>query len=341
VLRLALVLVSVLALGSSLSHAAGAEGGEPLSPADGTAERTTVQVGFFVYRVRDLDLKAGRVGLEFYMWFRFRGEGKQFEQIEFPNGRIDQIEEEDRRFTDGQTYICWRISGTFTQEFTLRDYPFDRQVLEIELEHPALESKFLVYAHDDDTYRRTFSPADMWGVRSGLALPDWRVLGVTRRVQDHVYETNFGIEDVPGIGSRYSQLSLAIRVERISAPFFYKIAIPIAIILAVAYLAFYIPPHELVAACLVAVAALVATVAYHTIVNANLPEVGYLTVSDKFFLTTLGLILLNLAESVATYNLVRTQREALARRIEVASRVLFPLVYLGAFAGMYLFATGR
>lgn len=328
----AAALAGVLAAAAAPARAA--QGGTPEG-------QRKVKVGFYVDNIRDLDLRARRFVLDFYVWIRFPGVGKEyedFEKLEFVNGKIERLEEQDRRDDGGNTYVCWRAEASFHQNFTVRDYPFDVQQLEIILEHPFLETRELVYAHDIESYENSLAPKNRWGIRNGLSLPEWKVLGTSLDVKDYVYETDFGFSDAPGqmVGSKYSRLTLAIKLERISAPYFFKIILPLALILFIAYLAFFIPPSELMSATGVALFSLLATVVFYTTVTSNLPEVGYLVASDKFFIATIALIFLNLVQSVATYNLARRGRDEIAFRIEVACRVIFPIVYAAAFASIFL-----
>lgn len=300
-----------------------------------------VDVGFYVYNVKDLDIKNRSFTLDFYMWMWHDAQGteeekREYEQLDFPNGKIDHLEEQDRQTVEGRTYVVSKVTATFHQNFPLRDYPFDAQVLEIELEHPNFETHSLVYAHDEKSYERALAPRERWGIRNGLTIPEWRVVGTTRDVREYVYETDFGLPTTRMIGSKYSRLTLGIKIQRISAPYFYKIVIPLAVMLGVAYLAFFIPPHEITAAVTVALFALIGVVVFHTTVSANIPEVGYLVVSDKFFIATIALIFLNLAQSVATYNLSRKGKDEAAYRLEVACRVIFPIVYAATFAFLFV-----
>jgi len=331
--RAVLAILVALVVALATFRAASADDG----PGDGEGQRK-VLVGFYIDNIRDLDVKARTFSIDFYVWIQFPGKGEEYEKLEFTNGKLTYKEEQDRREEKGFTYVCWRASGNFHQNFTLRDYPFDVQRLDIVLEHPVLEVKNLVYAHDVKSYERSLAPKDRWGIRNGLSLPEWRVTGTGLEVKEYVYETDFGFSTAPGqmIGSKYSRLILSIKLERISLPYFFKIVFPLALILTIAYLAFFIPPNEIGPAVSVALFSLLSTVVFYTAVSSNLPEVGYLVASDKFFIATIALIFLNLVQSVWTYNLARRGKDESAFRIEIACRILFPILYAAAFASIFI-----
>src|SRR5436190_13054832 len=75
------------------------------------ATRRTASIGFYVYNVRDLDLRSQRFGVDMYMWMRYRGqESKTLERVEFVNGRVETMEEQERARMGGENYVCWRVS---------------------------------------------------------------------------------------------------------------------------------------------------------------------------------------------------------------------------------------
>lgn len=326
-LRLALVL-ALVALGAA-----------PAAAQEVRSQRTA-SVGFYVFNIRDLDLKAQRFGADFYVWLRYRGaEDKQLERIEFANGRVDAIEEMERAtLKSGDFYVCWRVAATFQARYSLREYPFDTQRLEIVVEHPAFEYDQLLYQHDDPSYRRSPSQKDRWGIKSGLTVPDFRVLGTELKTEKYAYETDFGHTETMTVGSSYSRLVLTIKIERVPWSYLYKFMIPFLVILGVAYLAIWLPPQEIVASALLTIIALLASVGFHMTIARDMPDAGYLMVSDKFFIVTMILIFGILVESVATFNLARAGHDETAFKVDVVSRVAFPIIYAGACVFLLLSA---
>ena len=77
---------------------------------------------------------------------------------------------------------------------------------------------------------------------------------------------------------------------------------------------------------------LLTCVAMNLTVSSNLPEVGYLVASDKFFICTYGLIFVTLAETVWTFALASDGRLDYANRVERWFRWGFPIAALCAFA---------
>ena len=58
------------------------------------------------------------------------------------------------------------------------------------------------------------------------------------------------------------------------------------------------------------------------------PKLGYFTLLDLFIVGATILVFMALLESLAVTYLVSTDRKALARRIDVRSRVAYPIAFL-------------
>ncbi len=313
------------------------------SPAPALAQgrdQRTAAIGFYVFNVRDVDLKTQRFAADFYAWMRYHGEAdKDLERFEFANGRVDSITELERAtLKTGEQYVCWRVAATFQVRYTLRQFPFDFQRLEILVEHPAYEYDQLLFQHDEPSYKRSPAPKERWGIKTALSIPDFKVVGTELKAERYSYETDFGHVETASVGSNYSRLGLVIKIERIPWPYLYKFMIPFLVILGVAYLAFWVPPQEVVASSLLAVVSLLSSVAFHLTVARDMPDTGYLMVSDKFFIATIFIIFGILIQSIATYNLSRAGRDEAAYKLDVVGRVAFPIIYGAAFTFLLLSA---
>jgi hypothetical protein len=172
-----------------------------------------------------------------------------------------------------------------------------------------------------------------WGLSPRLAIPDYQLRKVERVVSQSDYPTNFGDPEKDRAGTRYSRFSLRVFFEREYWSYAFKILIPLLIILAMAYLVFFLPAAQLDTAASVAMTALLSCMAYNVAVSQNMPEIGYLVLSDKFFIATYVLLLLTLAETCVTFVLTEGGQLERARKIDLFSRWTFPVLVAGIFAG--------
>ena len=300
-------------------------------------------LGFHVIALRDVDLRAGTFYVDFYYWMVRKKVGnadkdKLVESVEFMNGSVtgnDQpIEQKD--IGPDQRYVCWHVSGTFHFTPDLRYYPFDDQKLEIQVENPDLEREYLIYADDTGSYARSHEPQARWGLKDDVSIYQYDVDRVERGESASIYRTDFGDPKAEKAKSDYSRFTVRIVISRTFLPYFYKIMLPLLVILGVAYLVFWLPPKEIGTASTLAITALLSCIAFQISVAQSLPDVGYLITSDKFFIMTYGLIFIALVQSLWTYRLFEHGQEEAAHRWDARGRWMYPALYLLAMG--YLFA---
>ncbi|HVY61591.1 MAG TPA: hypothetical protein VHF22_08060, partial [Planctomycetota bacterium] len=296
-----------------------------------------VTLGFYVFDVRDVDLKNEKFFADFYLWMRYPAPeaetetaSREIEKFEFMNGRVDVREEQDRKVVRGETYVCWRMSGTFSFEARLHNYPFDTQDLGIVIEHSSLESDRLVFVDDLESYKRSGVPPAFWGTKEGLDIPEFTLRSTERTSALSEYKTDFGDPERHASKTVYSRFEYSMKFARDFWPYFFKIIIPLIVIMAMAYLVFFLPAKEIQSASGLAITALLSCIAFNITVTQNLPEVGYLVVSDKFFLCTYILLFLTLLHSVLTF--AWDDQGVDMKRWDAMAVWVFPVLYIASFA---------
>lgn len=291
--------------------------------AEAPVELQRVVVGLYITAFPELSIKDGTFTVDMYLWMRHRG-GEDYEAFELTNGEIQFKEESDRKVIDGETYVCWRIKALLRTEFSLHQYPFDVQRLQIHLEHPFLETDALLYEGDRASYERSRVKENNWGLRADVRLPEYSIRRTRWFAETSVYNTDFGDPSREQTASRYSRLVFEVQAARVFWGYVYKTLVPLLVILAMAYLVFFVPPNEVQTSAGMAMSALLSCVALNLAGAQNLPEIGYLVATDKFFICTYILIFVTLAEAVGTYGLDHRGRTADAERIEQMFRWIFP-----------------
>ncbi|HVY61158.1 MAG TPA: hypothetical protein VHF22_05860, partial [Planctomycetota bacterium] len=285
------------------------------------------------------DLRSASFFADFYLWMRYSvpsGDTEtaaQLEKLEFMNGKADAREELDRKVVRGETYVCWRVSGTFHFDTQLRAYPFDTQALDIVIEQPLLEETDCVFKEDLASYGRSAIPPALWGAKEGLDIPEFTLKRTERRIVSSTYKTDFGDLDRKQPTTTYSRFIFSMKFARDFMPYIFKILIPLLVILAMAYLVFFLPPKEIQSASGLGISALLSAIAFNISIAQNLPEVGYLVVSDKFFIGTYLILLLTLGQSVGCYAWHdRDESDPRPAQWLRRCRYIFPVLYVSMFA---------
>lgn len=309
-----------------------------LTAALASAEPLQVAVGMHVIEMRQVDTRTQSFYGDFYVWLRFpKGDLteerlKQITHIEPVNGKFESFEVNDEKEVGDEYYVCYRVTGTFFFVPDLKNYPFDTQTLPLTLENASLEAYEMVFVDDRISYEQSGTPEVRWGLSPTLSIADYTLKQVDRTVFTARYPTNFGDPSKDKAGTSYSRFTLKVGFERQYWSYAFKILIPLLIILAMAYLVFFLPPAQLDTSASVAMTALLSCMAYNVAVSQNMPEIGYLVLSDKFFIATYLLLLLTLAQTFATFILDTTGKTEKAEKLDRASAIAFPLLVVGIFA---------
>ena len=103
------------------------------------------------------------------------------------------------------------------------------------------------------------------------------------------------------------------------------------IILALAYLVFFVPARELEVAVGLTVTSVLACIAFQLTVADDLPSIGYVVTADRIFHLCYFLIMMAMAETVYTHNLEKRGREATAAKIEHRARYVYPGLFVVGF----------
>lgn len=178
------------------------------------------QVGAYIVSLSQVDTATGTFKADFWMWSVCPTPGLEpLKSMEFLNG-VETTGSLDSTIRRGDRWWSTRkISGTFRQDFSLENYPFDQQPLGIHIEEGVLDARDLVYVADQ---RES-------GMDPAVDLPGWRLKNfrVLARIADH--PTTFGDPSLPDGNSQYASLTLQIGVERAHLANFLKATFPIYI----------------------------------------------------------------------------------------------------------------
>ncbi len=305
----------------------------PGAPAKREAE--VVLTGVFLIDLWRLDVERGLFDADFYCWFKWKGERFNPSGIEFMNAeRIWQFREQEKVVMGDQTYVTFRVSGTFKGYFNLQSYPFDTQSLEIQIEDQVLELQDLVFVPDSKMFDGTPRDMDLSARERQLNIPGWRVIEVKQTHDTHTYHTDWGAPIPTGKASRYSRYAFALKVKRLVYPYLLKFLLPLVVIVLISFLVFFIEADQFGVQVLIGLVAMMAALVFHSMQSKQLADVGYLVLVDKFFILSYTVIFLTLVQTVGTHALHRRGAVERAAALDGLCRFLFPLLYLTGVAAL-------
>jgi hypothetical protein len=175
------------------------------------------KVGMFVTAIYAVDTAENTFAADFWIWSVGRSATKNpLQTMEFVHSDAitKRLESTTRR---GDLY--WRqvkIVGKFRQDWDLRNFPFDEQVLHLTLEEGTDDTSSMVYDADvaNTGYLPTASPQG------------WRITDQRIDVGETHYATEFG-DPAGGKGSDYTKLEMTITLQRASLALFLNLAAPL------------------------------------------------------------------------------------------------------------------
>lgn len=328
-----LVCAVVLLAGPAVEEGAWAAG----VPATPPAQPTQVTASFFFNTIENVDSVHEAFSADFYLlmqWDDPRAAGLLAEQIDRsvvwePNVEVvnsrDLAKPYDPFFRvpgPGALSLTSRFHGTFAAPMDLHDFPFDHQVLPVEIESVVFTAPQMVFGYPGSQpgkrgWTASLKPEEMLG--TGVRLPEWNIDAVQVRELDRYYK----FED-----ASYSRYRIEVLVSRRSGFYVWKVIAIEAIIVVLSWLVFLMDAGEIGNRSAVSVTLLLATVAFSYVVSGITPRISYLTLLDWFLLGCFSLISLSALETGAVYLLQRRGKDAVTARIDRWSLVVFPVSFL-------------
>ena len=258
------------------------------------ASAQQVSVGFYPISVYQLDMASSTYYVDTYMWMRWSGDIDPTATVEFTNmveewgKQQETLLPEPKVLADGSLYQIMRVEGRFVQPFSLADFPLDQQKLSIMVEDTTNGADTVSYVIDQDSS----------GISESLQIPGWKLGGWSSQTLTHDYGTTFGETETP---SAYSAAQFSIDISRPTSFFYWKLLLPLFIVLTAALSALLIRPQDLDVRTALPAGALLTAIFLQKSYSDGLPDLGYLILMDKIYLVVYALIVLTLIRAITAY----------------------------------------
>lgn len=266
-------------------------------------------IGVLIVNVFDLDMSGNSFYADFYLWCRWKGPIDPLKNIEFSNAKeqwsFSKIGLHDTSIIlkDSFCYNSVHIQGKFTHNFILNNYPFDKQKICVKLENSIYTSDQLVYSGDTANSN----------MESDITIPGWKIEKFEFDNQQHKYLTNFGLPENNDNDS-YNNLSFSLTLHRPVQYFFWKLLLPIIIVLLSSLGSTIIYPKYVDARIYAPVGALLTTVFLQQSYSSQLPDISYLILTDKIYVVAYIAILSGIFHAIYTANLIKDGSESSVAR---------------------------
>lgn len=227
--------------------------------------------------------------------------------------------------------VSWEehFDAILSNEYYLRRFPFDRQILLVTIQ------PFISPVRANENAIDFGAKSYTMGISPSTYLSAWKIQKIT--YQRGFERTNVASKVIP-------QAWFAIVVERRSAFYAWKVFLPLALMVIVPWTVFWVSAKEFDWQMKIPIATMLTVVAFDFAISRDLPRLGYLTFLDAVFLASFVFIFLTIIEVITVHVLVMSEKLQVAERVHKSSRWIFPLallVVLAALVPIFLVGAGR
>lgn len=207
---------------------------------------------------------------------------------------------------DGTVNLLLRGYGDFSFKADLADFPFDEQRLGFDI----------LSVYSDREIDFTWDPERI-ALAPQLSVANFEVelAGVEERS-----------ELIRSTGREHARLFIELRATRLTGFYTWQQLVPLFLVVLMAWIVFWIPREHVPSRIGLAATSMLTLIAYRFAMSSVLPPIAYLTRLDVFMIGASVLVFSALATAVAVTYTMDLVDEALADRINLAARVLTPLL---------------
>jgi len=239
---------------------------ETSGPAD------TVMIGAYVISIYDMNFPSNKVAVDFYVWYNTTIDSLDLmENFEVVNAIEYTKTHENNERRGNIIYQNFRVNSVIKKEWDIAHFPFDKQIIEIAIEDYDKDISKLVFIPDTAASK----------IDNNIHIGGWKITGFGIKVNDHVYETNYGDPEIPmGEYSSYSRVIVYASIEREGKGLFFKLFLGLFISALISLLTFFIDPVDLDPRFGLSVGAIFAAIASQYVITSTLPQNAKFTLVD-------------------------------------------------------------
>ena len=202
-----------------------------------------------------------------------------------------------------------RIQGTFTVPLQLREFPFDSQIVFIDI---------VARNHTPDQVEFVLDER-VSGREDTLTLTDWTIGEAG---------TDFSPKYLAPQRRHLAQVKVFFEVQRDLRYYYLKVFLPLTLIICMSWAVFWINPNQLPSQIGVSTSAVLTLIAFQFSLGYMLPRLAYLTRADRFIIGSTFLVFGAFGEALLTAYLAEHGKEERAIAIDRVSRWLYPAVFV-------------
>jgi len=287
----------------------------------------TVKTGIYIISIHDIDFRQKEYTVRFWLWLRYKNPQFNFaKNIEVTNAKSIEISNCNVDSSNGEVYTLMKLKCVMKESWSVRDYPFDNQNLQIHIENSEFDSHDLVYVAD--TAGKHFDPA--------LTVSGWDITNINVNSALKNYETGFGDSEIKNAHSEYGSFDVIIDLDRNAWGLFFKLFLGMYVAFFITYVSIFIHADNIDSRFGLSVGALFAAVGNKYIIDSLLPESSTFTLVDSLHAFTFISIFVTISLSVYALKLLKEGKLEKANmidkkgaRILLASYLILNAIFIG------------
>jgi branched-chain amino acid transport system substrate-binding protein len=310
--------------------------GEIVPLGDGYAwKQRVVYTGMDVNQISDIEESKGTFSADVYLWFRYAGDDSVLD-VELLNTAGSNFDPKAPLATDeveGLHHRLYRVRGDFKSPFDLHDYPFDRQLLTVQLQNLHLSRNQVIYVVDADS--RQFEDVSGSEANPVRDLSSWRLRDLRQYEDTERTISTRGYPSATGLSalSEYSTREVTLTVQRRAAVFLFKTLFPLGLLAAVVFATLFLGVHRADEARTIEVTSLVAASVLLVAINQSI-SAAYIVALEYAFFAFFALCLFCMIVHLIRERFRETRHAQRAERVVVWSRVFYVIV-IAALVALY------
>jgi ABC-type branched-subunit amino acid transport system substrate-binding protein len=256
-------------------------------PVDGVLMKkvAVVYAGIDVEQISNINLETQQFDMQGFLWMKWRSNIPWNERHKFFWNDVLSSGEDfvplGKDLKSPTKYVSYKLRTRFSADYDLRQFPFDTQVLTLDLSAAKVgvdDTLFVV----DRVHLRTRE--DLMSSKKVLP-PGYKLLGIDHFSGTKPSGSSLGKVKLSHEGPDYSIYQVSLTVQRLPFPYFLKVFLPLFILLGVSLAVFLVPVQgSFQVRMSLAATALLSAIVLHLAWTQSVPNVGYLARIDYYFL---------------------------------------------------------
>ena len=288
-----------------------------------------VRVGIYINSIHDIDFKLKEFMVSFWLWIKYKKSNDKKNDLDFVNNlEIPNAETSTRSYlvvdstsSPDSVFMMMKMLCEMKDNWSIRNFPFDKQMMNISIENSQFSSDQMIFIID--SVGNHYDSSAVYG---------WNIEYDKMWVENKVYYSKFGVDDLPKSESNFSAFKVRVGIERNAAGLFWKMFLGMYIAFLIAYICFYIHSDGMDSRFGLSVGSLFAVIGNKYIIDSSLPESTSFTLVDTLHGLTLFSIFLVIAATAWSLKLVKQNKISQARRFDMIFAQVLLTLYIIANA---------